>query len=120
MFQGMRYVYEVYKEMSFSRAAKNLYISQPSLSTAVKKVEDRIGFPIFDRSTSPIQLTELGREYIRAAETILDVENGFRSYVDDLSGMRNGSLTIGATNLFASYFLPPQLARFIQIGRAHV
>ena len=114
MFQGMRYVYEVYKEMSFSRAAKNLYISQPSLSTAVKKVEDRIGFPIFDRSTSPIQLTELGREYIRAAETILDVENGFRSYVDDLSGMRNGSLTIGATNLFASYFLPPQLARFIQ------
>ena len=37
MFQGMRYVYEVYKEMSFSRAAKNLYISQPSLSTAVKK-----------------------------------------------------------------------------------
>ena len=34
MFQGMRYVYEVYKEMSFSRAAKNLYISQPSLSTA--------------------------------------------------------------------------------------
>ncbi len=42
MFQGMRYVYEVYKEMSFSRAAKNLYISQPSLSTAVKKVEDRI------------------------------------------------------------------------------
>ncbi len=39
MFQGMRYVYEVYKEMSFSRAAKNLYISQPSLSTAVKKVE---------------------------------------------------------------------------------
>ena len=62
MFQGMRYVYEVYKEMSFSRAAKNLYISQPSLSTAVKKAEDRIGFPIFDRSTSPIQLTELGRE----------------------------------------------------------
>ena len=114
MFQGMRYVYEVYKEMSFSRAAKNLYISQPSLSTAVKKAEDRIGFPIFDRSTSPIQLTELGREYIRAAETMLDVENGFRSYVDDLSGMRNGSLTIGATNLFASFVLPPLLARFIQ------
>ena len=50
---------------------------------------------------------------------MLDVENGFRSYVDDLSGMRNGSLTIGATNLFASFVLPPLLARFIQ-GKAHL
>ena len=39
MFQAMRYVYEVYKEMSFSRAANNLFISQPSLSAAVKKEE---------------------------------------------------------------------------------
>ena len=37
MFQSMRYIYEVYKEMSFSRAAQKLFISQPSLSAAVKK-----------------------------------------------------------------------------------
>ena len=43
MFQGMRYVYEVYKEMSFSKAARNLFISQPSLSAAVKKEEAQIG-----------------------------------------------------------------------------
>ena len=55
MFQGMRYVYEVYKEMSFSKAARNLFISQPSLSAAVKKEEAQIGFPIFDRSSNPIQ-----------------------------------------------------------------
>ena len=54
MFQGMRYVYEVYKEMSFSKAARNLFISQPSLSAAVKKEEAQIGFPIFDRSSNPI------------------------------------------------------------------
>ena len=66
MFQGMHYVYQVYKEMNFSRAARNLYISQPSLSAAVKKVEAQIGYPIFDRSSSPIQLTELGKEYIRS------------------------------------------------------
>lgn len=39
MFQGMNYVYEVYKEKSFSKAAKNLYISQPSLSANVRRVE---------------------------------------------------------------------------------
>ena len=42
MFQGMHYVYEVYKEMSFSKAARNLFISQPSLSAAVKKAEKQI------------------------------------------------------------------------------
>ena len=55
MFQGMHYVYEVYKEMSFSKAARNLFISQPSLSAAVKKAEKQIGFPIFDRSSNHIQ-----------------------------------------------------------------
>lgn len=112
MFQSMRYVYEVYKEMSFSRAARNLFISQPSLSAAVKKAEEQIGFPIFDRSTNPIQLTELGKEYIRAVETIMDVENGFENYVNDLAEMKSGSLVIGGTNFFVSYVLPPLLCRF--------
>ena len=57
MFQGMEYIYEVYKEKSFSRAAANLFISQPSLSANVKRVEKRIGYPIFYRSTKPLGLT---------------------------------------------------------------
>jgi len=44
VFRGMRYVYEVYLERSFSRAARKLYISQPSLSAAVKKEENEAGF----------------------------------------------------------------------------
>ena len=113
-FLGMRYVYEVYKEMNFSKAARNLYISQPSLSAAVKKEEKQIGFPIFDRSCNPIQLTELGREYIRAVETIMDVENGFQNYINDMQELKSGSLSIGGTNLFASYVLPPILSRFTE------
>lgn len=112
MVQSMLYVYEVYKEMSFSRAAKNLFISQPSLSAAVKREEDKIGVPIFDRSTSPIRLTELGQEYIRSVERIMDVENSFSNYVRDLLTLQGGSLTIGGTNFFVSYVLPPLLSRF--------
>ena len=97
MFQGMRYVYEVYKEMSFSKAARNLFISQPSLSAAVKKEEAQIGFPIFDRSSNPIQLTDLGKEYIRSIE---------------MRELKSGSLSIGGTNLFISYVLPPLISRF--------
>lgn len=114
MFQGMDYVYEVYKEMNFSKAAKNLYISQPSLSAAVKKVELRLGFPIFDRSTTPIQLTEFGREYIKAIEVIMDVENGFNNFVNDVNELKSGSISIGGTNLFASYILPPLLSGFTE------
>ena len=51
MFREMRYVYEVYRERSFSRAAQKLYISQPSLSLMIKKAEERVGSPLFDRST---------------------------------------------------------------------
>lgn len=114
MFQGMHYVYEVYREMSFSKAARNLFISQPSLSAAVKKVEAQIGFPIFDRSTNPIRLTELGEEYIRSVENIMDVEKRFCHYVDDIQGLKSGTIAIGGTNLFASYVLPPLLSRFTE------
>ena len=60
MFTWKKYVYEVYKERSFTKAAQNLYISQPSLSARIKKIEEIIGEPLFDRSTTPLQLTEPG------------------------------------------------------------
>ena len=70
MFVWKKYVYEVYKERSFTKAAQNLYISQPSLSARIKKIEEIIGEPLFDRSTTPLQLTEVGKVYIEAAEAV--------------------------------------------------
>lgn len=64
MFDGKEYVYAVYEEKSFSKAAQKLYITQPALSTAIKKVEKKIGTPIFDRSTSPIGLTPGGSDRV--------------------------------------------------------
>ena len=87
MFQGMEYVYQVYKDKSFSKAAANLFISQPSLSANVKRVEKKVGFPIFDRSTKPLSLTECGKEYIRCVEEILAVEKGFSQFVYDFDNL---------------------------------
>ena len=72
MFSNMRYIYKIYKEGSFSKAAKDLYISQPSLSATLKKVEQKIGMPLFERSTNPIQLTECGKQYIKTAEQLIN------------------------------------------------
>ncbi len=112
MFHSMNYVYEVYKERSFSKAAANLYISQPALSATVKKVEELIGSPLFDRSVNPIQLTDCGREYIKSVEKIMDIENDFEHYVGNLKDLKTGNIAIGGSNLFASYILPPVIAAF--------
>ena len=112
MFQEMRYVYEVYREKSFSKAAQKLFISQPSLSAAVKKAEQRIGAPLFDRSASPVRLTDCGLEYIRCAERIMDIQTGFENYLNDVNELNAGQVSIGASSLFASYVLPACVSRF--------
>lgn len=114
MFRWKQYVYEVYREKSFSKAAQNLYISQPSLSARIKKIEEQIGFPLFDRSTSPLQLTEVGEAYIKAAEEIKNIEDRVENYINNLSTLKTGHLEIGASNLFAAYILPPLITRFKQ------
>lgn len=112
MFEGKEYIYEVYKEKSFSKAAKNLYISQPSLSASVRRIEKKLGAPIFDRSSSPIQLTECGHTYLKAIQQIMEIEHDFQDYLDNLQHLQTGSLSIGGSSLFASYVLPPLIARF--------
>ena len=112
MFQGMEYVYAVYQEKSFSRAAEKLFISQPSLSANVKRVEQQVGYPIFDRSTKPLTLTECGRQYIRAVEKIRQAQSEFADFVSDWGGLRTGSLTLGGSSLFSSWILPPLMPDF--------
>ena len=94
LLHEMNYVYEVYRQRSFTKAAQALYIAQPSLSQMVRKAEARIGAPIFDRSTSPIGVTELGRAYIRAAEQVLQIEADLQQYLDDTEKCLTGALTL--------------------------
>lgn len=112
MFTWKKYVYEIYKERSFSKAAQNLYISQPSLSARIKKIEEQLGSPLFDRSTSPLRLTELGEAYIKASEDIFKIEQQMENYINDLNTLKSGHLSIGASNLFAAYVLPPIISHF--------
>ena len=106
-------IYTIYKEGGFSKAAQRLYVSQPSLSAMVKKVEDEIGLPLFDRTVKPIRLTETGKEYIKAAESILAIENGFDSYIDSVNNLQRGSISIGSNQLLSSLVLPAYISSFI-------
>lgn len=112
MFQYKDYIYEVYKEKSISKAAANLYISQPSLSARIIKIEKEFGMPIFDRSTTPLRLTEFGKVYIKAIEDVYAIEKRIENSINDIHMLRRGELSLGASNVFAAYALPPIIAKF--------
>lgn len=112
VFDGMEYVYTVYQERSFQKAADKLFISQPSISASVRRIEERIGSQIFDRSMKPLGLTECGRQYIHYAEKIMAMEREFSEFVNDWEGLRRGNLVLGGSSLFSSLILPPMMAAF--------
>ncbi|MGF3114379.1 LysR family transcriptional regulator [Facklamia sp. P12937] len=115
MFHGKEYVMTVFEEQSFSKASERLFVSQPSLSANVKRIEKRLGHDIFDRSTIPIKLTEFGVEYIRNAKEIQRIEEDFQQYISKVDNLQYGRIAIGGTSLFASMILPKLMAKFNEI-----
>ncbi|MBG9980514.1 LysR family transcriptional regulator [Facklamia sp. DSM 111018] len=112
MFQGMEYVMAVYQEQSFSKAAAKLYISQPSLSANIKRIEKRLGHDIFDRSTIPLRVTEFGEEYIRNVREIERIELDFKHFLFQYDNLQYGKIIVGGTSLFASMILPKLMAKY--------
>lgn len=106
MFDKKDYVYAVYKEKSFTAAAAKLYVSQPCLSAAIKKIEQQIGHPLFERRTGDLTPTKIGYEYLACAEKIMKIEDSFIQVLEDINNLKAGDIRIGATNYGCSYVLP--------------
>lgn len=112
LLRHMDYVYAVYQHKSFSKAAEQLYITQPALSAAIKRVEEEIGLPIFDRSTNPVQLTPAGEYYIQAIEKIMDIEKEMRAHFRQLLEANQGTIHVGGASFFCAYILPSIVQQF--------
>ena len=112
MFTNKNYILKIYEEGSFSKAAESLYISQPSLSATVKRLEEKIGVPLFDRSTFPVSLTEVGREYVKYAMEIEEKENDFSRFLSDFTNSLTGTVQIGGSSLFSAFVLPAMISEF--------
>jgi len=113
-FNRKELVYTVYQEKSISKAAQKLFVSQPSLSIMIRKIEEEVGLPLFDRTSKPIRMTEAGMEYIKAAEAIMHIEKAFDNYVNAANEVLTGSLTVGGNQLLSSLVLPGYISRFIR------
>lgn len=114
MFKLRKYVQEIADSGSFSQAAARLYVSQPSLSASIRRLEQRIGEPLFDRSTHPVSLTPCGQEYLRAARQMDLAEEDFLAFLGEYRSCAAGSLVIGGSNLNISFVLPALLERFVK------
>lgn len=110
--QNVNYVLTIAEERGFSKAAKKLYISQPALSAAIAKIEKEIGNKLFDRSASPIQLSEAGKAYIDTAKKMVTLEKDLNNYLMDLAELKTGKLSVGGTHFFVSCFLPSILSTY--------
>ncbi|MCR5757794.1 MAG: LysR family transcriptional regulator [Selenomonas sp.] len=107
-----KYVLQIVTEGTFSAAAKRLYVSQPSLSQAIKKIEGEIGLPLFDRGQTPLQLTEAGEIYVRKAREMQRLYHELMQETADLSGLKSGTLTIGSSRTRSSCYLTQYLIEF--------
>lgn len=114
MEQDMRYVYQVYLEGSFSKAAEKLFLTQPALSIAIKKIETSIGMPLFDRGKRPMELTAAGKAYIDTIKQAIDLEKELEQKFNDIRNLNTGEIRIGGSHYLNAYILPKILSGFSQ------
>lgn len=115
MEQNMAYIYQVYLDGSFTKAAEKLYLTQPALSIAIRQEERRLGVVLFDRSRRPLGLTPAGEAYIRAVERMRYLEADLDRELEDLQELRKGRLHIGGTHYLNCFLLADVLAGFSRL-----
>ena len=109
----MKYIYQIYQKKSFRKAAEALYISQPALSMAVKKVEEELGMPVFDRSVRPIRLTTAGEAYIEYIKNTLALEQEMEQRIQDIRDANIGTIRLGGSHYINAHILPELLVGFM-------
>ncbi len=108
----LRYFLAVAQTGSFTGAAEQCHVSQPSLSAQIAKLEDELGGPLFERSRRGALLTQRGQLLRpRAVETLQQLDRA-RAEIDELEGLRRGSVTLGCLPTTGAHLLPTLLAAF--------
>lgn len=101
----------VARNLSYTRASEELYITQPTVSIQLKQLSDIVGMPLFEQVGKRIFLTDTGRELQKVVHEILDGLNRFEMIVSDMRGVKAGRLRIAAITT-AKYFVPRLLGPF--------
>ncbi len=113
-FTQLEYIVAVDTYRHFAEAAARCFITQPTLSMQIQKLEDEVGVKIFDRSKQPVLPTDAGKEIIEHARKILAERDLLRENIDSKKGIVHGELKVGIIPTIAPYLLPLCIPSFVK------
>ena len=102
----LKYIVAVARERHFGRAADACFVSQPTLSVAIKKLEDELDVKLFERSVNEVSLTALGEEIVRQAQSVLEQAANIKEIAKRGKDPLAGPLKLGVIYTIGPYLLP--------------
>jgi DNA-binding transcriptional LysR family regulator len=108
----LRVFHTVAKQLSFTKAAEQLFMTQPAVTFQIKQLEEHFNARLFERNHGKISLTPAGRLVLSYAEKILDLSEEMETRIGELTGAVSGPLLLGASTTIAEFMLPQILGEF--------
>lgn len=110
----LKYALAIAEHQNFTKAAESCFVTQPTLSTQIQKLEDELDIIIFDRGKKPIELTEVGRKIVYQARNIVNEAERIQDIVDQQKGFIGGEFRLGIIPTVMPTLLPMFLKNFIK------
>ncbi len=110
----LNYVLAVAEHKNFTRAAQKVFVTQPTLSMQIQKLEEELDVQIFDRTKKPIQLTETGKKIVHQARNIVNESDRIQDIVDQQKGYIGGIFRLGVIPTIMPTLLPMFISNFIK------
>jgi LysR family hydrogen peroxide-inducible transcriptional activator len=110
----LKYVLAVAEHKNFTLAAEKCFVTQPTLSMQIQKVEEELDIQIFDRTKKPIQLTEIGQKIVNQSKNIVNEADRIQDIVDQQKGFIGGEFRLGIIPTIMPTLLPMFLNNFIK------
>ncbi len=108
----LRIFLTVARYRSYTRAAEELYLSQPAVSIQIRELEQAIGTPLFERAGRNILLTDAGQALLPYAQRVHQILDDAKMVMEELQGLKRGRITLAAVSTAGAYVLPPILGLF--------
>ncbi|MGQ5523177.1 LysR substrate-binding domain-containing protein [Chitinimonas sp. PSY-7] len=102
----LKYIVAVARERHFGRAAAACFVSQPTLSVAVKKLEDELGVTLFERSSGDVSVTPIGERIVSESQRVLEQVQTIKALAEQGKDPLSGALRLGAIYTISPYVLP--------------
>ncbi|MGL2993445.1 LysR substrate-binding domain-containing protein [Flavobacterium sp. TSSA_36] len=110
----LKYVLAVAEHKNFTLAAEKCFVTQPTLSMQIQKIEEELSIQIFDRSKKPIQLTDIGQKIVNQAKNIVNEADRIQDIVEQQKGFIGGEFKLGIIPTIMPTLLPMFLKNFIK------